>query len=108
MPTLTLESSLELWRLDARCRDEQASLTPLFFSEAREDIAAAKIFCRGCAVRSQCLDAAIGRAEPIGVWGGELFLNGRVITTKRPRGRPPKSPRSLEPDLLPEVQAAIA
>jgi len=30
MSALTLESSLELWRLDARCRDEQASLTPLF------------------------------------------------------------------------------
>ncbi len=29
-------------------------------------------------------------AEPWGVWGGELFLQGRVIPRKRPRGRPRK------------------
>ena len=33
------------------------------------------------------------RQEPWGVWGGQLLLNGRIVTNKRPRGRPPKRPR---------------
>jgi WhiB family transcriptional regulator, redox-sensing transcriptional regulator len=32
----------------------------------------------------------LARREPWGVWGGELFLQGRVIPRKRPRGRPRK------------------
>ena len=83
----------ELWRLDARCQDGAASLTPLFFSEALDDIARAKAFCAGCVVRVECLDAAIARHEPWGVWGGELLANGKVLAQKRKRGRPPKQPR---------------
>mgnify|MGYP003341417293 CR=1 FL=1 len=30
------------------------------------------------------------RREPWGVWGGELFANGKVLAQKRNRGRPPK------------------
>ena len=39
---------------------------------------------------SPCLEAAIERREPWGVWGGELFANGKVLAQKRRRGRPPK------------------
>jgi WhiB family transcriptional regulator, redox-sensing transcriptional regulator len=28
--------------------------------------------------------------HPWGVWGGELFVAGRVVRRKRPRGRPRK------------------
>ena len=62
----------------------------LFFSEQLDDIAAAKAFCLECPVREDCLDAALTRREPWGVWGGELFLQGVVIPRKRPRGRPRK------------------
>ena len=43
--------------------------------------------------REACLAAAVARREPWGVWGGELFVNGKVIANKRRRGRPPKHPR---------------
>jgi WhiB family redox-sensing transcriptional regulator len=83
----------EAWRQEARCADGTGQLTALFFSEALDDIARAKAFCAGCAVRADCLQAAVGRREPWGVWGGELLVNGRVIANKRRRGRPPKHPR---------------
>ena len=40
-----------------------------------------------------CLEGAIARAEPWGVWGGQLLLNGKVLAVKRRRGRPRKHPR---------------
>ena len=76
----------ETWRLEARCADGTGQLTALFFSEALDDIARAKAFCAGCDVREACLEAAVARREPWGVWGGELLVNGRVIANKRRRG----------------------
>jgi WhiB family redox-sensing transcriptional regulator len=37
-----------------------------------------------------CLQGALERREPWGVWGGELFANGAVLAHKRRRGRPRK------------------
>lgn len=62
----------------------------LWFAESPADVEAAKALCRDCPVRSRCLDGALERREPWGVWGGELFLAGVVIPRKRPRGRPRK------------------
>ncbi len=88
------------WWADARCDDAAGSLSGLFFSEELQDIAAAKRICALCPVMAECLEGAIERREPWGVWGGQLFLNGRILQSKRRRGRPPKTPR---PDvLLPE------
>jgi WhiB family redox-sensing transcriptional regulator len=39
-------------------------------------------------VRAQCLEGALSRKEPAGVWGGELFEEGRIIAKKRKAGRP--------------------
>ena len=39
-------------------------------------------------VRAQCLEGALSRQEPAGVWGGELFEDGQVIAKKRKAGRP--------------------
>ena len=100
MSTLTLittETTEDAWRVDARCRDDAGTLTDLFFSEDLVDIARAKSYCSGCVVRTECLAAALDRREPCGVWGGELFANGRVVANKRPRGRPPKVARVEAP-----------
>ena len=41
-------------------------------------------------MKDDCLDSALARREPWGVWGGELFVHGKVVAQKRKRGRPPK------------------
>jgi WhiB family redox-sensing transcriptional regulator len=62
----------------------------LFFAEAPADVEAAKVLCQGCSARAECLEGALERREPWGVWGGELLLRGTVVPRKRPRGRPRK------------------
>jgi Transcription factor WhiB len=80
-----------------RCADGNGTLTPLFFSDDIIDIARAKAICGKCVLAPACLRSAQEREEPWGVWGGELLLNGRIVTNKRPCGRPPKHPR---PELI--------
>lgn len=63
----------------------------LFFAESPEDVELAKSLCTTCPVRLDCLNAALERGEPWGVWGGEWFVQGVVVPRKRPRGRPRKS-----------------
>ncbi|MCW2739324.1 WhiB family transcriptional regulator [Nocardioides sp.] len=70
------------------CRVNDAEL---WFAESPADVEHAKALCTECPVRALCLDGALERREPWGVWGGELFLQGVVIPRKRPRGRPRKS-----------------
>lgn len=76
----------------ARCRDGTGSMTGLFFSDEIPDIVAAKRICLVCPLSGPCLEGALERREPWGVWGGQLFLNGRILAQKRRRGRPPKNP----------------
>jgi WhiB family redox-sensing transcriptional regulator len=64
----------------------------LFFAEHPGDVEAAKQLCGSCPVRRACLQSALERAEPCGVWGGELLLRGAIIASKRARGRPRKTP----------------
>jgi WhiB family redox-sensing transcriptional regulator len=80
------------WSL-ARCRDGAATMVSLFFSEQIDDIARAKQICTLCPVQEACLAGAISRREPWGVWGGQLFFNGKILAQKRKRGRPPKNPQ---------------
>lgn len=72
---------------DIPCQQEDPEL---WFAEKPEDVEFAKALCHTCPVREACLDGALERREPWGVWGGELFLAGVVIPRKRPRGRPRK------------------
>ena len=70
------------------CRVDDAEL---WFAESPGDVEHAKFLCLDCPVQALCLDGALERREPWGVWGGELFLHGVVIPRKRPRGRPRKT-----------------
>lgn len=93
-----LEQSI---REEARCRTGDGGLAGVYFSEELQDIARAKAICAECPVMVPCLERAIARHEPWGVWGGQLFLNGKILATKRRRGRPPKVPRPE--DKLPDI-----
>lgn len=59
-----------------------------FFAEDDLTIEYAKSLCGGCPLQSDCLEGALSRSEPCGVWGGELFQDGRPIAQKRRAGRP--------------------
>ncbi len=89
----------EQWETDALCRDLS---TELFFSDDVDEIGDAKRICLSCPVRTRCLDAAVERGEQFGIWGGHLFVSGRIVLHKRRRGRPPKVERPG--DRFPEVE----
>lgn len=80
------------WTGLAACRSIDNAID-LFFSEELADIGAAKLVCASCPVMAPCLAEALERREPAGVWGGQLFADGKIVTVKRRRGRPPKDPR---------------
>jgi WhiB family redox-sensing transcriptional regulator len=77
----------------ARCSDGNGTLTHLFFSDDEFDIARAKAICSKCGLADDCLQGALDRVEPYGVWGGNLLVEGVIVEVKRGRGRPPKTPR---------------
>lgn len=62
----------------------------LWFAERSAEVEQAKALCRQCPLRQGCLDGAVQRREPWGVWGGEVFVDGVVVPRKRGRGRPRK------------------
>ncbi|PWH06839.1 WhiB family transcriptional regulator [Brachybacterium endophyticum] len=71
------------------CQDIEAA--DLFFSERPADLESAKQLCADCPLKALCLEGALERGEPWGVWGGEILENGAVIAFKRGRGRPRKN-----------------
>ena len=79
------------WAYVAGQRLPCSSAPELFFADDPRSIARARNMCASCQARAACLDGALQRGEPWGVWGGELLLNGVVIGAKRRPGRPRKS-----------------
>ena len=71
--------------IPCRTRDPE-----LWFAEHTAQVEQAKALCRTCPLLEGCLAGAIEREEPWGVWGGEVFVAGQVVATKRGRGRPRK------------------
>ncbi len=69
------------------CRTEDMRL---WFSASPAELDLAKAYCLSCPVTRACLAGALARAEPWGVWGGEIFQGGVVIPVKRRVGRPRK------------------
>lgn len=74
------------WTQYAECGD---SYGPDMFPHESDSvgIALAKEQCVGCPVRTQCLDEAITRGEPFGIWGG-LTTDERRGFKRRRGGRP--------------------
>ena len=83
MSSLTCERT----KLAVPCHVEDPDL---WFAEDPRDLEQAKALCAQCPIRRECLNAALERQEPWGVWGGEILDHGTVIARKRPRGRPRK------------------
>ena len=59
-----------------------------FFADDNATITYAKSLCGPCPLKAACLEGALSRGEPAGVWGGELFDNGEIIAARRTVGRP--------------------
>ncbi|GAA4247686.1 WhiB family transcriptional regulator [Dactylosporangium darangshiense] len=77
----------------------------LWFADSPAELELAKSLCVECPLRAECLAGAIERAEPWGVWGGEIFERGAVVPRKRPRGRPRKEDVARDAVLRVEVAA---
>jgi WhiB family redox-sensing transcriptional regulator len=89
MSILTIDpiSDLTSLRVDLPCHVADPEL---WFAETPQGVEDAKARCRQCPLQAVCLEGALERREPWGVWGGELFELGKVVPRKRPRGRPRK------------------
>lgn len=70
------------------CRNQDPEL---WFAEQAPQMAAAKALCQQCPLAVACLEGALEREEPWGVWGGEILVDGKIVAAKRGRGRPRKS-----------------
>lgn len=94
-PELDTLDAFSLAALTERVIDEalpcRVNDPELFFAESPADVEFAKALCATCPARRDCLNGALERREPWGVWGGEWFVQGVVVPRKRPRGRPRKT-----------------
>lgn len=99
-----LGASAEL-SVDLPCRTFDPDL---WFAETPAELELAKSLCGGCPMRLECLAGAVERAEPWGVWGGEIFERGAVVPRKRPRGRPRKEDVARDAVLRVETAARVA
>ena len=83
-----LDDAIENLGVPVPCRSYDPEF---FFAESPADVEFAKSICQDCPIRGECLEGALARREPWGVWGGQLFIAGVVVPRKRPRGRPRKN-----------------
>lgn len=83
----TPESALTGMATEIPCREGDPDM---WFADKPAVLEAAKAACGTCPLKDACFAAALENAEPWGVWGGEIFEQGRVIAVKRGRGRPRK------------------
>ena len=55
----------------------------LWFSDSPTDLDMAKALCAECPIQQACLAGALERGEYTGVWGGEIFDKGLILSHKR-------------------------
>ncbi len=87
------------------CQENDADL---WFDPAPGAIAQARRLCTRCLAQGECLRAAIARGEPWGVWGGELFADGRPVGVRRYPGRPRKDRDAIEAEQAAALAARLA
>lgn len=93
---LTL-SNLPEWHDQAVCKGKDPDL---WFLDRGDSSAEAKAICAECPVEAECLDWALTRKEPRGIWGGTSERERRRIRQGLPvvvkRGRQVKPPRDTK------------
>ncbi|WP_279536547.1 WhiB family transcriptional regulator [Cellulomonas shaoxiangyii] len=88
--TATTDDTRQFDRMVADLIPCRSNDPELWFAERQADVERAKALCGTCPLIDGCLAGAVERAEPWGVWGGQVFVGGVVVPTKRGRGRPRK------------------
>lgn len=70
-----LEIYREIWQPDLLFITRKAGRRPItkFLTSTRYSL------CLGCPLRAPCLQGAIERREPWGVWGGQVFRRGEPV-----------------------------
>jgi WhiB family redox-sensing transcriptional regulator len=68
------------WRGAARCRADDAEELFVTGAQQRE----ARMFCRSCPVRTECLAHALDEGVEFGVWGGMTERERRALLRSRP------------------------
>jgi len=89
-PSTTVRGDTGVESLPCRSNDPE-----LWFAEQPARIELAKALCADCPLQQACLEMALERREPWGVWGGQIFVDGVVVAQKRGRGRPRKDGRPV-------------
>jgi WhiB family transcriptional regulator, redox-sensing transcriptional regulator len=68
------------WHQDAACR----SVGPdAFIRSPKADYGATRPLCDGCAVRQECLEAALADPDLVGLWGGTTDAERRAMRRGR-------------------------
>ena len=81
---LTDEAQDRGWQDYANCLGVDPDL---FFPERGASTREAKEVCRGCVVREDCLECALGNSEKFGIWGGMSERERRRIRRQRALAR---------------------
>ncbi|MEI8050246.1 MAG: WhiB family transcriptional regulator [Actinomycetes bacterium] len=68
------------WQAQANCMGVDPDL---FFPERGASTREAKEVCRGCVVREDCLEYALGNGEKFGIWGGMSERERRRLRRSR-------------------------
>jgi len=80
-PVLAAERD-DAWQERARCAETDPEI---FYPEKGGSTRDAKLVCRYCDVREQCLQYALEHDERFGIWGGLSERDRRVLKTTRRR-----------------------
>ena len=78
------EVEIRSWQSRANCMGVDPEL---FFPERGASTREAKEVCRGCVVRSDCLEYALANGEKFGIWGGLSERERRKVRRSRALAR---------------------